>query len=992
MRHRPSSPPRWGGRVAARYATCLLVGLLILPPVAAFADSKQDVPVHIGTHEGYGRVVFYLPPGTDYNLTQQGQHVVVHFAGDLTVGASQGVPRNVVSITGGVHQAELVVAPGTALHNWRLGDLVVIDVMDHDTAPASQAQQGTVASKSPAAKPAPSTSSATAPAAAPPPAQSSAAKTEPPPPAQPKAEAANQQPEPVSPGAAPPQTVPQESPPVLAAQPSPPATAAGAAEQSTPSVDSELVVPTDSQVGVAVFRRGFAALIVFDRPSTIDATSLRDDPVFGTVSVQTLPTATLIRVQLDAATALSTSRIADAWHISAVAREPTLHPIQATVADDRLVLLAAAPGNVVSVVDPDSGATLLVGTQRREGQGVPVPHNSPEFTLLPTWQGVVVVPNADTVTLRPTAQGFVIAGALALSPPSDIPDQLARSIGLTRQFDFPSQPNEVLLQRLQRQIVEDASSPPLARGPRRQAVARTMIALGLGVEAAAMLHIAATDDPHEADSPDNGALSSIAALLAHRPDETDGLVDPRLPPADDIELWRAVRLAQLQDGSAPAAAMFAATLPLVLAYPPEVRDRILPLAAETLVAGCEITTAQALLQARKDDATLDLARAMLQEAQGDSAGALTSYDKLAQSRDQSVHARAAVSAVELRLASGALDAKQAADQLESLLYSWRGDKRERALRERLAGLEARVGAWRSGLALLRDSESLFPDNKAAIHGELGDMFAGLLRGDVADTLPPLELVSVVEENADLLPAGPDGEALQAKLADRLVALDLPKRAGPLLEKLMQAAQSGTVRAGFGARLAALRLREGDAAGALGALDASVAEDLSPDLIERRTLLVAAANARRGDNDRALAALGTLDSAAAYEARATILERANDWPAAQRALTDYAAKTVPLDGKLDDPQRRTLLRLATATARAGDNPALTALRQREGARMETGPLADMFRLLTADPVRGVADLKRSGQEANLARELPGELKTLQPPVSANPVMPGSQQTK
>ena len=128
--------------------------------------------------------------------------------------------------------------------------------------------------------------------------------------------------------------------------------------------------------------------------------------------------------------------------------------------------------------------------------------------------------------------------------------------------------------------------------------------------------------------------------------------------------------------------------------------------------------------------------------------------------------------------------------------------------------------------------------------------------------------------------------------------------------------------------------------------------------------------------RALAALATLDSAAADEARATILERANDWPAAQRALTDYAAKTVPAEGKLDDAQRRTLLRLATAAARAGDNAALTALRQREGARMGSGPLADMFRLLTADQVRSVADLKRSGQETALARELPGQLKALQ----------------
>ncbi len=100
------------------------------------------------------------------------------------------------------------------------------------------------------------------------------------------------------------------------------------------------------------------------------------------------------------------------------------------------------------------------------------------------------------------------------------------------------------------------------------------------------------------------------------------------------------------------------------------------------------------------------------------AGALASYDRLAQSPDRLVHARAAVRAVELRLAIGAIDARQAADGLERLLYAWRGDRRERALRERLAELEARTGAWRAALALLRESETLFPDDKAAIHAEL----------------------------------------------------------------------------------------------------------------------------------------------------------------------------------------------------------------------------------------------------------------------------------
>ena len=256
-----------------------------------------------------------------------------------------------------------------------------------------------------------------------------------------------------------------------------------------------------------------------------------------------------------------------------------------------------------------------------------------------------------------------------------------------------------------------------------------------------MLNMAATDDPHAAGSPDNMALTSIAALLAHRPDEANGLIDPRLPAADDIALWRAVRLAQLDPGSAPAAAMFAATLPLLLTYPPEIRDRLLPLVAETLVAGGEIAPAAALLDARKDDPALDLARAMLQEAKGDSAGALASYDRLGNV------ARPVVARARRRprggtaACHGAIDAKQAAERLEGLLYSWRGD-RPRARAARTSGRAARHAPVHGvpRLALLRDSETLFPDDKAAIRAELTDMFAALLRGDTADSLAPLELV------------------------------------------------------------------------------------------------------------------------------------------------------------------------------------------------------------------------------------------------------------
>ena len=241
------------------------------------------------------------------------------------------------------------------------------------------------------------------------------------------AETANAQPERAQP-APPPQPAPAEA--AAASQPAPPtgsadtatrrvagAAAAGAGAGAGAGADDGLVVAGDSQLGVAAFRRGNAALIVFDERRTIDTSALRDDPVFGAATVQTLPAATVIRVPLDEGTALSLSRSADSWRIAAVSREPALRAIQAAVTEDRLLLQAAAPGGVVSVADPDTGATLLVGTQRRDGQGVPTERRAPEFSVLPTWQGVAVEADADTVALRPTPQGFTIAGAPNLHHP-----------------------------------------------------------------------------------------------------------------------------------------------------------------------------------------------------------------------------------------------------------------------------------------------------------------------------------------------------------------------------------------------------------------------------------------------------------------------------------------------------------------------------------------------------------------------------------------------
>lgn len=947
---------------------CLpLIALSVcLPAATAFAADPQTVSVRVGTHPDFGRVVFDLPGKGGYRLTQDGDHITVKFDNASNVASAPRGTRNILSITGGDGSAELIVAPGTSVREQHYGNHVVIDIVDAGvggtgTVHPPAATMAASPAAPPAAKPPPQ-------ATLPPAALKPAPQATPPPPA----------PEP------PPPTKPAElvlSPP---AQVETAASAETVSASVTPANEATqaptLVVPfSGSPLGAAAFRRGQIGVVVFDRPISLDLSVLHDDPVFSTATAQTLPGATVVLVMLEPSQSLSVKSSAGAWRISEVAADPGLKPIVATVADGRLALSAAAASAVVTVADPVTGETLLVGTQRHDGEGVPVRRNLVDFTLLPTWLGVAVAPASDRVALRSLQEGFLVSGnpgLLALSPSSPMADDLGRAAGLTRQFDFPEQPRTVALNRLSRAMADDAMSPPLARGPRRQAVGRVLLALGMGAEAEAVLQMAAQDDPALADSPDNAALIAIAALLAHRPDEAGGLNDPRLPKTDDISLWRAYRQAEMQPGSPAAATELAAGLPLVLSFPETIRDRMLPTVAETLVEGAQADVADALLNARKTDASLDLARGMLLEARGDTVGALAIYDRLDQSRDQRLHARGAMKALNLRLASGAIDARKAADRLEGLLYAWRGDRLEQAARDRLVELRESLGEWRAALTLLRLTEALYPEDKAW-HAKLTAAFTKFLRGDGPESLSPLELVALVDENTDLLPDGADGEALQSHLADRLLALDLPQRAGPLLEKLMNAAPTGAGRAGFGARLAALRQREGDTQGVLAALSASDAPDLSKELADRRTLLHAAAQAHRGDTQRALSELEAVNTAASDEARAAILEHANNWPAAQKALADYAAKTVPPDGALDDAQRRTMLRLATAAARAGDDAALANLREHDTARMGSGPVADMFRLLTADQVRSVADLKRAGREAALARALSGDLKALQP---------------
>ncbi len=970
----------------ARHLAWLL--FLLLMPVVAWAQGGA-IGLRSGEHPGFGRVVFDLPGGTTAAVEQRDGAVLVRFSPVGTVTAGARPPRNVRSIALEAGLARLAIVPGSQLRQMQIGTRLVLDIVDPDK-PAVASAPVAVA---PVARPA-------APAQARVPgvrAVRTVASVDRHDDGPAKAAAQVGMPAALPGGDMAPvaTTGPAEVAAKGAVAPDPRSTtlqiAAVPGDGAAPSGERTLLLPFDTNVAAAAFRRGGSAFVVFDQRRPVDMTAVREDPTFAAGAVQLLPSGTVLRFPIERQEDVSLSRAGTGWTVRVMtAREASaagrIEPLEAQLTDGVLRVLSDVAGGVVAMPDPETGASLLVGTLRQPGRGILVERRTPEYGLPPTWMGVLVEPISDQLALRATQTGFALAvgtsGQLSSLPASAMNSATADARHFTRRYDFPGIATDQLFRRLQAAQAAAATAPPQGRSAGRMAVAEGMVALGLGAEAQALLNLTGSDDARAADDPGRIGLHAIAAVLAGRPGEADGIEDPRLSGTDEINLWRALRAASLREGAADAAPVLAADLALLLSYPTALRDRMLPLVAETLALGGEVAAARSLVGQRPDDQGLGLARALVLQADaaatgGDMGPAIEALGRVAQGSDRLARARAATRAVELQLAAKILNATQAADALDRLMYAWRGDEREVVLRQRIAALRGQAGQWRPALALMRESEQVFPERKVALRPVLQQIFEDAIAADAIKPMPALDLVALAEENADLIPEGEAGQIVASRIADRLAALDLPRRAVPVLQKLAAAAPAGLAQAELGVRLAAMHQALGNHAEALDALTASAAPGLPMGLLEGRTLAFARSAAALGDLGSATAALRELGVASATALRADLLEAGRDWPGAVSALRELVARSVPGEGVLSEAEARVVLRLASAAAQAGDTALLMALRERDSARFPPGKLLEMFAVLTAGPVQGVADLPRAAQEAKLARSLPAALKTLTP---------------
>ncbi len=1000
---------RWGrARIWCAVAAALLIAMLLARTAVA---AEPTVGVRGGNHSSYGRLVFDFPSVVPYSVVRQGALVVVSFGDAAPIGTPALLPRNVTGFVAGAGEARITVVPGAVVKDFRVDNRIVLDVLNptfahsvmRDPDPLSAASALSDPKLAAAALPMPPPS---IPLPLPPLPQSLVRAALPRPAAQPAAiRSPGSKPATTTSGAAsapgnatsngtarhpsaasnPPAIVTPPVAPAEAANPPIPATELGplaiAAHRiaAPPGAEAALLVPFGPRTGAAAFRRGDDGIVVFDRARPIDMSALAGDPAFGTARVSLLPAGTLLRLPLPPTLRLRLWHRDEGWVVGITAAPSTARAIVSNVDAGQFSLKLAAAAAVVLVPDAMSGTNLLVGTVRVPGQAIAVTRRLPSFALLRTWLGVVVEPLTDRLVLRVALDGFSLGenGVPGLPLSAEAPNlaALESAATLTCRFDFPARPLAALARRLHQELDAVVAAPPLDRFAARLAETQTLVALGMGPEAAALIELARIDDPRHANDADAKGLAAIAALLSGRLDQSSGLDDPRLSGTDEIDLWRATRAALLHQDPAGTAPVFAATAGLILAYPEPLRDFLSPIAAEAMIEGGKFAAAQLFLNDLPATPALDFDRALLQARHGKTREVLAAWERLSHSLDRRVAARAASRLVLLRLATGAIGPREAADALSRQFYDWRGGRHELQLRLKVAELRAKAGEWRQAMALLGETEQLFPAEAAAVESAREATFRSLFAGQAAGRVPPLELASLIEDNADLIPPGTEGEKLAEMLADRLLALDLPNRAEPVLEKLMAAAPAGAPQADIGARLAEVQLGRGDPAGALAALSASRSADLPHALAVRRTMIYARAVAAQGHTAQAVSALSAVNDSAATALAADLLQKEGNWAGAEAALADLVANTVAPSGALTNADRTMLVRLASAAAQAGDTAKLALLRRDYGGRMGEDSLGSLFRLLTDPPAEGLGDLAEVGRETVIAGRLPRELKAI-----------------
>ncbi|GEM_PF-491688 len=573
---------------------------------------------------------------------------------------------------------------------------------------------------------------------------------------------------------------------------------------------------------------------------------------------------------------------------------------------------------------------------------------------------------------------------------------------------------QALRRNLHTIMMDISSKPEDARISDILTAAKVNLANHRGAEALGLMRIALQKTPALESSVEFQALRGLAFALSGKFDEA--IVDfsnEELRKYDDVKFWRVYTLAGLEDWK-QAIEELPSDLAPVSSYPRALRVPLSLSMAEIALRAAKIPMAQSILKVMEADLPeLSLsgrsAWAYLSGEAARQAGkedeAVRYWEKLAKDgKDDLYRAKAGLSLTRLEMERKNIKPEEAIDRLEGLRYAWRGDELETLINYRLGVVYVDHNDYLKGLTVLRNAAGIAPSSETAKEAKayLAQSFRRVFADNKLGDVPPMEAIALYEEFKDLTPPGPEGDGFVETLAERLVQAELLGRAASLLEHHVNNRLQGDRRAEVAIRLAAIRLLDGNAGGALRSLDvaqaaldraagripqtaqegasllppqtgaadqagpqganeaasaaaaAAAAAEIDPLLRAARAerqrqirLLRARALSMEGKADEALEVLESMvPDVDVNRLKTDIAWTAGKWEEAAFALNDLlAAEDISSRRPLNDYQRELIFNRAIALNLSGNRVALANLRERYNAHMAGTPRGQMFEIVT-----------------------------------------------
>lgn len=649
---------------------------------------------------------------------------------------------------------------------------------------------------------------------------------------------------------------------------------------------------------------------------------------------------------------------------------------------------------VLTLTDPLLGDDIKIVTAEDTSQYIGPAREMVEMEILPSIVGMAVVSRVDDLNVDVVEEGVNVSSAagLAVSPLSDtaslnLKDDIEKEGKMFERLESPDNINQIfdftswemgglkVLDENRRILMLGAANK---QGNTKTEDLITLAKLNLandrGPEALGLLRVAENVLPGIEETPEFLALRGAAATLAHKDDEAIvSLAKPAIQQYDEINYWKAAALAGLEDWQ-QADKVMPQRLDVLEQYPAKIKEPLaLALTEVALRAGKLILAERLLAMLEPKFADMSIPRQSswkylqgeLERQRGNDDEALKNWETLLTGKDDYYRAKAGLSVTKLQLDRQKITPAKAIDRLEGLRYAWRGDELETTINYRLGQVYIENKEYLKGLAVLRNAVGLSPNTKLSdeVTDYMTSSFRSLFTDGSLSKMSPVDAVSIYEEFKELTPPGDEGNVFVQNLAERLVEVGLLSRATTLLEDQMNFRLKGEDKTKVAIRLAAIRLLDNKADGAIQALDVAqiAATEAGTNAYDNEIkMLRASALSKNGEANKALALLTGLPSTMNLaKLRADIAWNGGLWNDAANAFGDIIAfEKISMTRPMSEYEENLVLNRSIALNLSGNQTELSALRDKYGDLMKQSAKARIFEMVTRQKQLGVLENRES----------------------------------